>query len=172
MDLDYSLEPGIKAWEPRLGALAATLRETWMYGKEKGETQPQGVRIPQKTSLQDQIAAQVRAKNQAKVRSLPDEVQEIIRLFEGRMVEEKYPDRDSLDARREAAEIAYQQSRDLWLPRKKGRQDDNPQAGHGPANLPKIGPGFIKPTSKKERDRARVKRAQVGLFPNEDSGGV
>ncbi len=138
-----------------------------MYGKEKGDT-PSRSGYPQKTSLKDQIAAQARAQNQIKIRSLPEEVQAIARLFEGRILKEQ-PDRDSFDARREAAEVAYQQSRDLWLPRKKGWQEHNPQAGHGPANVSQGGFGSPKPTSKAERDRARVKRTQVSLFSNEDS---
>lgn len=163
-----------------------------MYGKEKGrgslksqiiaqakaigasirEEDPSQVRSHKKApSLKDQIEAQRKARERAKVLALPEEFQEIARLFEVRVLGQEHFS-DSFDARRKAVEEGFQATRHLWYPRKKGFQGNGEEAGHGAANVQRGGPVRIERISKKERDRARIEQAQTRLFPSEGPGPI
>jgi len=122
-------------------------------------------------SLKDQIAAQAKARERQKILSLPEEIQGVARIFEARVLGEE-PDGDSFESHRKAVEEGYRATSHLWYPRKKGQSVTDSEDRHGPAKFSSVGPGRIERVSQKERDRARVRQSQVGLFSSEGSGRI
>ena len=155
-----------------------------MYGQEKGrgslkaqiiaQAKSYGHRAeneaPQKPpTLKDQIEAQRKARERQKILALPEDLQNIARVFEARYVGESL-NGDSFDAHRQEVEAGYQATRHLWYSRKKGSQGDGEENSNGSPAFSSVGFKGPERLGAKERERARLARSQVSLFPNQGPG--